>query len=301
MSERSVFAAITGRPNAGKSSLLNALVGEKIAMVSDKPQTTRTKITGILTEDDLQYVFIDTPGIHKSHNKLGSHMNKAVREAVADIDVIVYVIDSTKKLNEIDRQTLANYSASGIPVIAAANKIDLFEEKSGCAAVLAEIGEICELHSLIPISVKENDGIDILKKEIAGFAVESPHFFPDDKVTDQPEKKLMAEMIREKLLLLMYDEIPHGIAVVIDSLDESTTRNGEDIMNVNAVIFCERESHKGMIIGKSGCNLQRAGTLAREELEQFFRIKVNLKLWVKVREGWRNNESLIHNFGLDNQ
>lgn len=299
MSERSVFAAITGRPNAGKSSLLNALVGEKIAMVSDKPQTTRTAIRGILTEGELQYVFIDTPGIHISRNKLGTHMNKAVRQAVTGIDVIVYVIDASKKLNDIDRQTLSNYGASGIPLIVLLNKTDLLEKKSDCAGLISETASVCETDSIIPISVREADGIDLVRETIASHAVEAPHYFPDDKITDQPEKVLMAEMIREKLLELMYEEVPHGIAVVIERLEERVTKKGEDIMDLDAVIYCERNSHKGMVIGKGGANLREAGTRAREELERFFGIKVDLKMWVKVREGWRNSEELIHRFGLD--
>jgi len=296
---RAVFAALTGKPNAGKSSLTNALVGEKIAMISDKPQTTRTKITGILTEGDLQYVFIDTPGIHKSKDKLGTHMNRSVRNAVADIDVAVYVIDCTRPIGEIDRQTIRSYTSQGIPVTVALNKIDLLKNSAECAPIIAEIAEIAEVHSIIPISVKKNDGIDIIKKEIASFAKESVHYFPDDKITDQPEKSLMAEMIREKLLNKMYDEVPHGIAVMVYELVEDVTTKGEDLLDIDAVIYCEKESHKGMIIGKGGSNLREVGTLARQELEQFFRIKVNLRLRVKVKEDWRNREELIKSFGLD--
>lgn len=296
--QRSVFCAITGRPNAGKSSLLNVLVGEKIAMVSDKSQTTRTKITGILTEGELQYVFIDTPGIHKSRNVLGTHMNKAVREAVDGIDTVVYMIDVTRPINEIDKQTLDRYLKNEIPVIVGLNKIDLLEEKSACAAVLTEISALGEFASIVPVSVKQKDGVDIIKAEIAKYAKEEPHYFPDDKLTDQPEKSLMAEMIREKLLMLMYDEIPHGIAVVIDKLDERTTKKGEDIMDISAVIYCERESHKGMVIGKGGELLKKVGSLARADLESFFGIKTDLKLWVKVKEDWRSNEQLVNNFGL---
>ncbi len=295
---RSVFAAITGRPNAGKSSLLNALVGEKIAMVTDKPQTTRTKITGVLTEDDLQYVFIDTPGIHKAHNRLGHYMNKAVRQAVTDIDTAVYMADVTKKLSDIDRDWITGYMSQGVPVILVLNKTDLAQDKAIVAERIAEYAALGEYACVVPASVKNADGVELIKSEIAKFSQESVHYFPDDKLTDQPEKVIMSEMIREKLMQLTYEEIPHGIAVVIDELSEGTTMSGEDIMHISAVIYCERESHKGMVIGKGGAVLKQAGTMAREELESFFGIKTDLKLWVKVREDWRNNEGLIKNFGL---
>ncbi|MBQ5330962.1 MAG: GTPase Era [Oscillospiraceae bacterium] len=298
MSEKTVFTAITGRPNAGKSSLLNLLVREKIAIVSDKPQTTRTRITGILTEGEMQYVFIDTPGIHKSRNKLSSHMNKAVREAVSGIDAVVYMIDCTRGIHDIDRQTLDSYSKKEIPVILVINKIDLLEDKASLAPLLSELSEVCSFFSVIPMSVKKKDGADILLKDIAAFAKDEPHYFPDDKVTSQPEKAIMAEMIREKLLMLLHDEIPHGIAVVIESLEEKVSRSGEDILDIAAVIYCERESHKGIVIGKGGEMLRRVGELARRDLESFFRIKVNLKTWVKVRDGWRNDENRIADMGL---
>ncbi|MBQ7990923.1 MAG: GTPase Era [Oscillospiraceae bacterium] len=295
---RSVFAAITGRPNAGKSSLLNALVGEKIAMVTDRPQTTRTKITGVLTEGDLQYVFIDTPGIHKAHNRLGHYMNKAVRQAVTDIDAAVYMADVTRKMSDIDHDWIKGYMEQEIPVILVLNKCDLVEDKGNIAMRIAEYSDLGDYAAVIPVSVKRNDGVDLVKAEIEKFASESVHYFPDDKLTDQPEKVIMAEMIREKLMKLTYEEIPHGLAVVIDGLTEGVTKSGEDIMHVSAVIYCERESHKGMVIGKNGAVLKKAGSLAREELENFFGIKTDLKLWVKVREDWRNNEGLIKNFGL---
>ncbi|MBQ8979619.1 MAG: GTPase Era, partial [Oscillospiraceae bacterium] len=270
---RSVFAAITGRPNAGKSSLLNALVGEKIAMVTDRPQTTRTKITGVLTEGDLQYVFIDTPGIHKAHNRLGHYMNKAVRQAVTDIDAAVYMADVTRKMSDIDHDWIKGYMEQEIPVILVLNKCDLVEDKGNIAMRIAEYSDLGDYAAVIPVSVKRNDGVDLVKAEIEKFASESVHYFPDDKLTDQPEKVIMAEMIREKLMKLTYEEIPHGLAVVIDGLTEGVTKSGEDIMHVSAVIYCERESHKGMVIGKNGAVLKKAGSLAREELENFFGIK----------------------------
>lgn len=300
METKSVFVTIAGRANAGKSSLLNRLVGEKIAMVTEKPQTTRTKITGVLTEGEIQYVFIDTPGIQVARNKLAEHMNKAVQDSVTGIDAIIYVADVTKKINDIDRKAIESLKGGKTPVILLINKIDLLDDKGAAAEKIAEFSELMDFHTVIPVSVAEDDGIDILKAEITKLAVPALHYFPDDSVTDQPEKVIMAEIIREKAMILMHDEIPHGIAVTIETLDESVTRSGEDILNISATIFCERDSHKGMVIGKGGAMLKKIGALAREELEDFFRIRVNLQLWVKVKEDWRNREGLIRNFGLSN-
>lgn len=299
METRSVFVTIAGRANAGKSSLLNLLIGEKIAMVTDKPQTTRTKITGVLTKDELQYVFIDTPGIHKAHNKLGEHMNKVVKDSVTGIDAVIYMADVTKKINQIDINAIESLKRSNTPVILVLNKIDLVNDKNEVAVKIAEFSQMMDFRSVIPVSVAENDGVDILMNEITELAVPAPHYFPDDSFTDQPEKVIMSEMIREKAMLLMHDEIPHGIAVTIETLDESITKSGEDILNISAVIYCERDSHKGMVIGKGGAMLRKIGQAAREELEDFFRIRVNLQLWVKVKEDWRNREGLIRNFGLN--
>ncbi len=297
MSSKSVFVAITGRANAGKSSLLNAFIGEKIAMVSDKPQTTRTKITGVLTKGEMQYVFTDTPGFHKAKNKLGEHMNKAVSESVKGIDCVLFVFDCTGKINEGDTTLLESFGKRK-NVILVLNKIDLIKDKSILAEKIALFIAIREFAAVVPTSTMTGSGINELISEIDKFSEESPHYFPDDTITDQPEKVLMAEMIREKVLHLMYEEIPHGIAVGIDNLEETVTTAGEDILNIDATIYCERESHKGMVIGKKGVMLKNIGQLAREELENFFRIKVNLKLWVKVKEDWRNKEGLIKNFGL---
>ena len=250
MDTKSVFVTIAGRANAGKSSLLNALVGEKIAMVTDKPQTTRTKITGVVTRGEIQYVFMDTPGIHKAKTKLGEHMNKAVKDCISDIDAIVYMADVTAKTNDIDRAAIANFKGTGIPVILLINKIDLLSDKSASAKKIAEFSELADFKAVIPISVADRDGIDILMEEITSLSVPAPHYFPEDSVTDQPERVIMSEIIREKAMLQMRDEIPHGIAVTVEELSESVTKSGEDILNISAVIYCERDSHKGMIIGR---------------------------------------------------
>jgi GTP-binding protein Era len=300
MSSKTVFVTIAGRANAGKSSLLNALIGEKIAMVSSKPQTTRTKITGILTEGEIQYVFMDTPGLQKAKNKLGEYMNKTVRESVSGIDVALLVTDITKKTNDIELSLIQNFKENKTPAILVINKIDLVSDKEQIAVSIAELAGLYDFKSVILISVTENDGIDIVKSEVTKLASDGPHYFPDDKLTDQPEQVLASEIIREKLLNLLHDEVPHGIAVVVEEMQERVNRNDEDILDISAVIYCERESHKGMVIGKGGAMLKQIGRLAREELEAFFQIKVNLQCWVKVKEEWRNREGIIRNFGLSN-
>ncbi len=292
---RTAFITIAGRTNAGKSSLLNAIVGEKIASVSSKPQTTRTRITGIKNIDDVQLVFFDTPGLHKPVNKLSSHMLDTVRESVSDIDGVVFVSDCTREITQQETELLGSVSKSGIPVILVLNKIDLLKSMSDIAPVISELTEKFNFEAVIPVSVKEKNGVDIVIDEIMKLSSESVHYFPDDMITDQPERVLAGEMIREKLLELLRDEVPHGIAVGVEKMSE---RENSDILDIYAVIYCERESHKGIIIGKGGSMLKKASTQARLELEKFFGIKVNLKCWVKVKEDWRNREGIIRSFGL---
>ena len=295
---RTAFVTIAGRTNAGKSSLLNAIIGEKIASVSNKPQTTRTRITGIRNIDDVQLVFFDTPGLHKPVNKLSEHMLNTVKESVSDIDAVVFMQDCTKKINEQELNLLKSMNASKMPVILVLNKIDLLKNKNDLAPVIADLTSKAEFQAIVPVSVTENNGVDIVIDEIIKLAEESPHFFPDDMITDQPEKVLAAEMIREKLLMLLNDEVPHGIAVGVEEMSE---REDKDILDISAVIYCEKESHKGIVIGKGGAMLKKASTAARVELEDFFQIKVNLKCWVKVKEDWRNREGIIRNFGLSDK
>lgn len=295
---KTAFVTIAGRTNAGKSSLLNAIVGEKIASVSSKPQTTRTRITGIRNIDDVQLVFFDTPGLHKPVNKLSEHMLNTVRESVSDIDAVVFVQDCTKKINEQELNLLRSLENSRMPVILVINKIDLLKNKEELGAYIADISSKIDFQAVIPVSVTENNGVDIVIDEIINLAEDSVHYFPDDMITDQPEKVLAAEMIREKLLELLKDEVPHGIAVGVEQMSE---RDDKDILDISAVIYCERESHKGIVIGKGGAMLKKASTAARIELEDFFRIKVNLKCWVKVKEDWRNREGLIRSFGLSDK
>ena len=299
MNTKIEFITIVGRANAGKSSLLNALVGEKIAAISSKPQTTRTRITGIVTENEAQYVFMDTPGVQKAKNKLGESMNKAVKDSVTDVDLILMVADASKAINDIDKRIINSFRKKD-NVILILNKIDLLPDKEKVALKISEFSALYDFKSVIPISVVRNDGVDIVWEETKKYAAEGPHYFPDDSFTDQPERVLAAEIIREKILRLMHDEVPHGIAVTVEQMSERTDMSGEDILDISAVIFCERDSHKGMIIGKHGAMLKKIGQYAREDLEKFFEIKVNLQCWVKVKEDWRNSEAMIRSFGLSN-
>ena len=295
MNTKSCFVAIVGKPNVGKSSLINALVGEKIAIVSDKPQTTRTRITAVSTCGNTQYVFLDTPGLHKAKNKLGEYMVKTVDESVADVDAAVLVTDMSSEIFTAEKALIESLKKSKIPTILLINKIDTVANKEEILARIAAFSALHDFDAVIPVSVLQNDGLDILMNELSAFAAEAPHFFPDDALTDQPERVIVAEIIREKILNLMRDEIPHGIAVVIDQMKE---RPGSDLLDIYATIICERESHKGMIIGKGGAMLKKIATLAREDAESFLNTKINLQCWVKVKEDWRNKEQIIKQFGF---
>lgn len=301
MGSKTAFVSIVGRANVGKSSLLNKMVGEKIAAVSSKPQTTRTKITGIVTKGDTQYIFIDTPGMHKAKTKLSEYMVDNINEAVKDVETAIFMVDCTKQIGENEIRLINSFKNSDRKVILAVNKIDLLNDKSMLIELLDRYSKLYDFEEIIPISVLGNDGIDLLFKAIDKNAQNEPHYFPDDAITDQPEKVIMAEIIREKALRNLSDEIPHGIAVAIEDVSEHDNRNNEPILDISAVIYCEKESHKGIIIGKKGTMLQKIGRDARCDLESFFQIKVNLQCWVKVKEGWRNREGIIRNFGLTNK
>ena len=293
---KSIFLTLSGRTNAGKSTLLNALIGEKIASVSSKPQTTRTRITGILTQGETQYVFIDTPGLHQGKTRLSAHMMKTAETSAADADAVLYVIDCTKKLHEQDEQMLRSIAQRKINCIIVVNKVDLLVDKSKMMPLLLRLENDYHPYAIIPVSASENDGLDEIMRVASELAQPSVHFFPDDKFTDQPERVLAAEMIREKLLRLLNDEVPHGVAVTVEKLSE---RDDKDLLDISAVIYCERESHKGIIIGKNGSMLKKIASSARRELEHFFEIQVNLQCFVKVKEDWRNKEGLIRSFGLN--
>lgn len=293
-----LFAAIAGRTNAGKSSLLNAIIGEKIASVSPKPQTTRTRITGIVNQGETQLVFADTPGLHKAQTRLGNHMIQAAKDAVSDIDCVIFMADCTRPLGEPECAMLDQLAAQKAKVIFVYNKIDLLSDKTKLAPLLANVQSRWMPYAIIPISVLKNDGIDVLMDELMKLAQPGPHYFPEDMMTDQPERVLAAELIREQILCRLQDEVPHGVAVVTEQFSE---RDDKELLNISVTIYCERESHKRIIIGKNGSMLKKIASAARAELEQFFRIQVNLQTWVKVKEDWRNREGLIRNFGLFDQ
>lgn len=292
----SAFIAIVGKPNVGKSSILNKLIGQKIAIVSDKPQTTRTKISGIITKDEMQLVFIDTPGLHKPKNTLGEYMVKAVQEGMADVDCCLLVVEADKKITPAEEELIAKFKSRKLKAVLAINKVDLLKDKEELFEIIKNYSELFQFSAIVPVSAKHNDGLDVLLEELEKFAVPSVHFFDENSFTDQPERVLTAEMIREKLLRCLDKEVPHGIAVDIERFSE---RDDADILDIDASIYCERQSHKGIVIGKGGQTLKKIGTMARHDLENFFEIKVNLKLWVKVKENWRTSNSIIHGLGLD--
>lgn len=293
---KSAFVAIVGKPNVGKSSLLNLLVGEKIAIISDKPQTTRTRITGVLTEGETQLVFIDTPGLHKPKNKLGDYMVKQVTDSVGDVDCAVFVTDPLGEVTEAEKQLIENIRQLHLPAILVINKIDTLQNKEDMVKKMVTISGMYDFEEVVPISVYQKDGTELLLKLIQDQAQEGPHFFPNDTLTDQPEKVIVAEIIREKVLRNMRDEIPHGTAVVIERMRE---RPGKDIMDIDATILCEKSSHKGMIIGKQGSMLKKIASQSRQEIEIFLETRVNLQCWVKIREDWRNSEFSIRDLGFN--
>ena len=293
---KSAFIAIVGKPNVGKSSLLNRLLGAKIAIVSSKPQTTRTKIMGVLTLGETQLVFTDTPGFHKPHNKLGEYMNNAVGDSIGGTDSVLFVTEPRGELDDKELELIKKLKQEKRKVILAINKIDMLKDKKELFDRIVYLTKFYDFDAVVPVSATRGDGMDELEDELIKTACESVHYFPDDTLTDQPERVLAAEIIREKILRLMDKEVPHGIAVAVEKMRE---REDKDILDIDATIYCERETHKGMIIGKHGAMLKKISTFARQDLESFFEIKVNLHTWVKVKEGWRNKEGLIHNFGLD--
>ena len=292
MNTKTAIVTIAGRPNVGKSTLTNHLVGEKITIVSNKPQTTRNRICGILSRGNTQYVFVDTPGFHKPRTKLGDYMVNAVKDSIADVDLTLLVVEPIASVGQQEQLLLEELFAKRTPVILVINKIDTVE-KDKLLEVIAAYSEAYRFEAIIPISAKTGDGVDLLLSECDKFAIESPFLFPDDQTTDQPERQVMAEIIREKLLWCLEKEIPHGTAVEITTFTER--ENG--IIDLDATIYCEKASHKGIIIGKQGAMLKKISSMARADCEKFMGTKVYLTTWVKVKENWRDSDFLVRNFG----
>lgn len=292
LTQKTGFIAIVGRPNVGKSTLLNTLLGEKIAAVSRKPQTTRTSITGILTKGSRQYVFLDTPGVHKPRTKLGNVMMKSVGTATTDVCMVMLVTEPLAQIHPIERELLDKFSKMNLPVVLLINKTDIYSPED-IIRTIDVFSKEYSFASVIPLSGKTGDGVEIIFKEAEPFLEEAEWFFPSDMITDQPERAIAGEIIREKLLKLLDKEIPHGIAVVIEEFKESQKR-----IDIRAEIFCEKASHKKIVIGKEGAMLKKVGSFAREDLEAFFGVHVNIDLWVKVKENWRDNEHLLNSFGF---
>lgn len=292
MISKTAMITICGRPNVGKSTLTNALAGEKIAIVSNKPQTTRNRITAVCQRGETQFVFLDTPGFHKPRTRLGDYMVNVVRQSVADVDAVVLVVEPVASLGPQERELIASIKAANCPAVLAINKLDTVEPEK-LLAVIALYSEAYAFNAIVPISAKTGDGVEELLKELDKSAVESPALFPEGVTTDQPEKQVCAELIREKLLLNLEREVPHGTAVEITRFSE----RDDGIIDLEATIYCEKASHKGIIIGKHGAMLKKIGEDARKDIEEFMGTKVFLQTWVKVKEKWRDSNSLLRNFG----
>ena len=292
MISKTAMITICGRPNVGKSTLANALAGEKIAIVSNKPQTTRNRITAVCQRGETQFVFLDTPGFHKPRTRLGDYMVNVVRQSVADVDAVVLVVEPVASIGPQERELIASIKAADCPAVLAINKLDTVEPEK-LLAVIALYSEAYAFNAIVPISAKTGDGVEELLKELDKFAVESPALFPEGVTTDQPEKQVCAELIREKLLLNLEREVPHGTAVEITRFSE----RDDGIIDLEATIYCEKASHKGIIIGKHGAMLKKIGEDARKDIEEFMGTRVYLQTWVKVKEKWRDSNSLLRNFG----
>lgn len=294
MITKTVMTAVIGRPNVGKSTLTNAMVGEKIAIVTSKPQTTRNRIFGIVNKDDTQIILMDTPGFHKARNRLGDYMVKVVNESVTDVDAAVLVVPPVPEIGTQENLLIEKIKEASVPALLVINKIDTVE-KDEILAVIAAYSAVHDFDAVIPISAKLGDGVQILTEELCKYAQPGPALFPEDMITDQPERQICAEIIREKLLICLEREVPHGTAVEITKFSER--ENG--IIDIEATIYCEKDSHKGMIIGKRGAMLKKIGELSRKDIEEFMGAKVYLQTWVKVKENWRDSNAQLRNFGYN--
>ena len=291
--KKTATIAIVGRPNVGKSTLMNHLLGEKIAIVSSKPQTTRNRILGVLTKDEAQYVFLDTPGVHKAKNRLGDYMMKSVRSSVSSADAVILIADAGHPAGDIEKRLIEQIAKSGLPAMLVLNKIDLINRER-LAETISEYAALFDFAAVVPTCAESGKNVDEVLTEAAQFLTEGEWMFDEDTLTDQPERQIAAEIIREKLLRVLSDEVPHGTAVVIEEFAEDTK-----MLRIRAEIFCEKQSHKGIIVGKNGETLKRIGSYAREDMEAFFGVQVYLQLWVKVKENWRDSDFSLQNFGYD--
>ena len=291
--KKSGIITLCGRPNVGKSTLINTLVGEKVAIVTNKPQTTRNRICGILTRGESQFVFVDTPGLHKARTRLGDYMVNVVRESVADVDAVALLVEPIPNIGEPEAQLIARVKTLGCPAVLVINKADTLERKDKLLEVIQLYSQEHDFQAVVPISAKTGEGVEELLGVLEGFLPDGPQLFPEDMTSDQPERQMMAEILREKLLLCLDKEIPHGTAVEITRFAE----RDDEVIEVEATIYCEKSSHKGIIIGKGGSMLKKVSTLARQDMERFMGTKVYLQTWVKVKENWRDNVNLIRNFG----
>ena len=296
MITKTAMITICGRPNVGKSTLTNALVGEKIAIVSNKPQTTRNRISAVVNRGETQFILMDTPGFHKPRTRLGDYMVKVVRESVADVDAVVLVVEPIASLGAQEEALIERIKQSGAPAVLCINKIDTVE-KQDLLAVIAAYSAVHDFTAIIPISARTGDGLEMLMDELEKFAEPGPQLFPDDMISDMPEKQICAELVREKLLLCLDKEIPHGTAVEVTKFTER--ENG--IIDMDVTIYCEKDSHKGIIIGKKGAMLKKIGEMARTDIEAFMGTKVFLQTWVKVKENWRDSNAQLRNFGFTEQ
>ncbi len=290
--KKSGMIAIVGRPNVGKSTLTNALVGEKIAIVTNKPQTTRNRICAVLNRGACQFVFMDTPGLHRARTRLGDYMVKVARDSVADVDAVMLLVEPIPHVGGPEEELIERIKALGVPSVLVINKIDTVK-KDELLSVMQAYGEKHSFDAILPISAKNSEGLEDLLKVLGEFLPEGPQLFPEDMVTDQPERQVCAEIVREKLLLCLDKEIPHGTAVEVTRFIE----RDDEVIEMDATIYCEKDSHKGIIIGKGGAMLKKISTLARQDIERFMGTKVFLQTWVKVKENWRDNLNLIQNFG----
>ena len=291
--KKTATIAIVGRPNVGKSTLMNHLLGEKIAIVSSKPQTTRNRILGVLTKDEAQYVFLDTPGVHKAKNRLGDYMMKSVRSSVSSADAVILIADAGHPAGDIEKRLIEQIAKSGLPAMLVLNKIDLINRER-LAETISEYAALFNFAAVVPTCAESGKNVDEVLTEAAQFLTNGEWMFDEATLTDQPERQIAAEIIREKLLRVLSDEVPHGTAVVIEEFTEDTK-----MLRIRAEIFCEKQSHKGIIVGKNGETLKRIGSYAREDMEAFFGVQVYLNLWVKVKENWRDSDFSLQNFGYD--